>query len=97
MEKSTGNAPDAYLKQLQQKILECDRKGATNASIPLSERIFPASCSRQLSPGSHCCTHLSLANSRLLPADETVDALRMLTTATTPQEVDTILQPMLAS
>ena len=42
VEKSTGNAPDAYLKQLQQKILECDRKGATNASIPLSETLRPA-------------------------------------------------------
>lgn len=37
VEKSTGASPDSYLKQLQQKILECDRKGPTNASIPLSE------------------------------------------------------------
>ena len=48
------------------------------------------------------CTHLeagdtNLTRIMLLPADETVDGLRMLATATTPQEVDAILQPMLAS
>lgn len=37
VEKSSGNAPESFLKQLQQKILECDRKGPTNASIPLNE------------------------------------------------------------
>jgi hypothetical protein len=103
VEKSTGNAPDAYLKQLQQKILECDRKGATNASIPLSKRLQP----RAVLPAivcfpRSCCTQITSASSHLtlnlpLPADETVDALRMLTTASTPQEVDAVLQPMLAS
>ena len=55
VEKSTGNAPDSYLKQLQQKILECDRKGATNASIPLSKSLA-STCS---TAGNGCFQHAS--------------------------------------
>ena len=59
VEKSTGNAPDSYLKQLQQKILECDRKGATNASIPLSKSLA-STCStagNRLLPACKRCAH----------------------------------------
>ena len=34
IEKSTGIAPESYLKKLQKSILECDRKGPRNADIP---------------------------------------------------------------
>lgn len=40
VEKSAGVSSDSYVKQLQHKILECDRKGPSNASIPLGERCF---------------------------------------------------------
>jgi hypothetical protein len=60
-------------------------------------------CRQQVASGVQVvCTHLeagdtNLTQNMLPPADETVDGLRMLATATTPQEVDAILQPMLAS
>lgn len=64
VEKSTGNAPDSYLKQLQQKILECDRKGATNASIPLSKT---SHCTCQTTGSLPCqCAHAACTPQRAL-------------------------------
>jgi len=37
IEKSSGVAPESYLRKLQQNILECDRRGPLNANLPSDE------------------------------------------------------------
>lgn len=41
IEKSTDTADDAYLRKLQQNILECDRRGALNANLPSGAPLGP--------------------------------------------------------
>lgn len=41
IEKSSGTASDSYLRQLQQRILECDRQGPLNATLPSDEDTAP--------------------------------------------------------
>ena len=35
--KASGVAPASYMNQLQQQIIECDKKGGSDASIPAGE------------------------------------------------------------